>query len=98
MKKAIRVFLAACAALLAGCETLSYYTQAIGGQLSITTSAREVDQLLGDPATAVDLRTRLRTALEIREFATKELGLPDDGSYRRYADLKRPYVVWNLFA
>ena len=98
MKKVIRIFLAAaCAAMLAGCETLSYYTQAMGGQFSITTRAREVDQVMDDPATTTDLRDRLRTALEIREFATKELGLPDDGSYRRYADLKRPYVVWNLF-
>ena len=27
----------------------------------------------------------------------RELGLPDDGSYRQYADLGRPFVVWNLF-
>ena len=25
-------------------------------------------------------------------------GLPDNASYRRYADLQRPYVVWNVFA
>ena len=98
MKIVIRIVLAAaCAAFLAGCETLSYYTQAVGGQFQITSRAREVDSLLGDPATPSDLRERLRTALEIREFASRELGLPDDGSYRRYADLKRPYVVWNLF-
>ena len=41
---------------------------------------------------------RLARALEIREFATRELGLPDNGSYRAYADLGRPYVVWNVFA
>jgi predicted aminopeptidase len=98
MKKAIRFLsAAACAALLAGCETLSYYTQAVGGQLQLTTWSREVDTVLDDPATTKDLRDRLRIALEIRDFATKELGLPDDGSYRRYADLKRPFVVWNLF-
>jgi len=28
----------------------------------------------------------------------RELHLPDNGSYRRYADLQRPYVVWNVFA
>ena len=25
-------------------------------------------------------------------------GLPDNKSYRSYADLERPYVVWNVFA
>ncbi len=33
-----------------------------------------------------------------RGFASRELGLPDNGSYRSYADLKRPYVVWNVVA
>lgn len=96
--RALRVLaVAAIAALLAGCETLAYYTQAVGGQLSLTTSARSLDTVLEDPATNETLRTKLRLAHEIREFATRELGLPDDGSYRKYADLGRPFVVWNLF-
>ena len=89
---------ALCALLLAGCETLSYYSQAVGGQLSLTASARPIDLVLEDPGTSPELRARLKTALEIREFATTQLGLPDDGSYRRYADLNRPFVVWNLFS
>ena len=93
-----RLAAAACATLLAGCETLAYYTQAVGGQLSITSSAQPIDKVLEDPATPADLRARLRLAQEIREFASRELGLPDDGSYRRYADLGRPFVVWNVFA
>jgi predicted aminopeptidase len=32
----------------------------------------------------------------LREFAVNSLKLPDTGSYREYADLERPYVVWNL--
>lgn len=91
------VALAALATLLAGCETLAYYTQAVGGQWSLSSSARPIEAVLEDPATPVDLRARLRLAHEIREFASRELALPDDGSYRRYADLGRPFVVWNLF-
>ena len=99
MHRAFRLLAAAaCAVLLGGCETLAYYTQAVGGQLAITTSARPIDTVMIDPATSGDLRARLRTALEIREFASRELGLPDDGSYRKYADLGRAFVVWNLFA
>ena len=85
------------AASMSGCETLSYYSQAVGGQLSLTTKARPIERLVDDPATPADLRNKLQLAREIRDFATRELGLPDDGSYRQYADLGRPFVVWNLF-
>ncbi len=37
-------------------------------------------------------------AQEIRAFASRELGLPDNRSYTSYADLERPYAVWNVFA
>ncbi len=84
--------------LLSGCETLSYYTQAIGGQMSLLASARPLDAWLADPGTPSDLRSRLRTAQQIRAFASHELGLPDNASYRSYADLGRPFVVWNVFA
>jgi predicted aminopeptidase len=33
-----------------------------------------------------------------REFASRELKLPDNRSYRTYADIHRPYVVWNVVA
>ncbi len=100
--RALRQFAAAgCAVLLAatltGCETLSYYTQAVGGQLSITASARPLESMLEDPATSADLRKKLVLAHAIRDFASRELDLPDDGSYRRYVELGRPFVVWNLF-
>jgi predicted aminopeptidase len=84
--------------LIAGCQSLSYYTQAIGGHLRVMANARPVDDWLADPATDAQLRQRLETARRIRTFATKALGLPDNGSYLSYADLNRPAVVWNVFA
>ena len=89
--------LAAGAALVAGCESLSYYSQAIGGHLKVLAKARPVEQWLADPATDPQLRARLQTAQRIREFAIKRLALPDNG-YASYAALDRPYVVWNVFA
>jgi predicted aminopeptidase len=89
---------AACAALLAGCETLGYYTQAIGGQFELSRRAQPIDALMGDPATPAELRAKLTLAREIREYASRSLGLPDNESYRRYADLGRPFVVWNVVA
>jgi predicted aminopeptidase len=88
----------ACCGLLAGCDTLSYYTQAVGGQLELISRARPIDAVLVDPGTSADLRLRLERARTVREYASRALGLPDNGSYRSYADLGRPYVVWNVFA
>jgi predicted aminopeptidase len=84
--------------LLAGCETVAYYGQAIRGQLGLLASARPIDRWLADPATPPDLRTRLEIARRIREFASRSLALPENASYSSYAELGRPYPVWNVFA
>jgi predicted aminopeptidase len=77
---------------------MSYYAQAIGGHLNVLRAARSLDTWLSDPATPPELRTRLETARRIREFASRELALPENASYAAYADLGRPYVVWNVYA
>jgi len=84
--------------LLAGCETLSYYAQAVSGHLDLTARARPVSEWLTDAQTPPALRERLALAQRLREFASRELKLPDNGSYRDFADLARPYAVWNVFA
>ena len=84
--------------LLSGCETLSYYAQAVGGHLELMARAQPVAWVIADPATPQPLRERLELARKIRDYASTELGLPDNGSYRSYADLGRPYVVWNVVA
>jgi predicted aminopeptidase len=91
----MRAFCLALSALvLSGCETLAYYGQAAGGHLALMARARPVVEVDADPA----LRERLKTAVAIRDFASRELQLPDNGSYRSYADLGRPYAVWNVVA
>ncbi len=84
--------------LLAGCATLGYYGQAIRGHVDLLARSRPVDSVIRDPATAPALREQLEQVKLARDFASRELGLPDNDSYRRYADLGRPYAVWNLFA
>lgn len=83
---------------LGGCETVGYYAQAVRGQAEVWYFTRSVDAVVADPDASPQLKERLQNASRIREFASRELGLPDNGSYRGYADLKRPYVVWNVFA
>ncbi len=57
-----------------------------------------IDKLLRDPDTDAELKDRLQRVQEIRNFASDTLGLPENGSYRYYADLQRPFAVWNVFA
>jgi len=90
--------LALSAFLLAGCEALAYYGQAAGGQLSLMSRARPVEAVLADPATDGVLKERLALARQLRDFAARELHLPDNGSYRTYAELGRPYALWNVVA
>lgn len=84
--------------LLSGCSGLAYYSQAVGGHLEVMHRARSIDALLEDPTTEAKLRRQLEQVRAVREFASRELGLPDNGSYRKYADLGRPFVVWNVSA
>jgi predicted aminopeptidase len=86
------------AVVMAGCESISFYSQAISGQLSLFSRTRSVEDWLADPATTPELRARLLKARGIREFASRSLALPDNGSYSSYAQLDRPYVVWNVYA
>jgi predicted aminopeptidase len=91
-------FVIAAAALVVGCQSLAYYTQAVVGHSKVMAKARPLDEWLADPATAPELKQRLETARRIREFATKNLKLPENKSYLAYAELNRSYVVWNVFA
>jgi predicted aminopeptidase len=88
----------AAVAVAAGCSTLSYYGQAIDGHLEVVRLAEPIAERLADPATPPELRAKLERVVAIRQFASRELGLPDNGSYRSYADLGRPYVLWNVVA
>ena len=103
-KQATRALLAVLA-LLSGCASsdsamgpLAYYAQSAGGHIDLMRRARPVADWLADPATPTALRQRLQLAQQVRAFAVTDLGLPDNSSYHRYADLGRPAVVWNVVA
>ncbi len=87
---------------LAGCAAWDdgprYWWQSAVGQFDLLRRARPVVDLLADPATDPRLRARLALALQIRAFASRELALPDNDSYTRYAGLGHPFVAWNVFA
>lgn len=84
--------------LLGGCSALDYYRQAVKGHLDIMSRREPVAEILVDPRRDPGLRKRLRVAQDIRAFASEELALPDNESYRSYVDLGRDAVTWNVFA
>ena len=83
---------------LGGCAHLGYYSQSVGGHLRLMAAAQPVEQLLSDAQTPAPLRERLALSQRMRDFASAQLLLPDNASYRRYADLRRRAVVWNVVA
>ena len=86
------------AALLTGCSNTSYYLQSIRGHLALINAAQPIDTWLADPNTPPTLKARLQLAQRMRRFAVTDLGLPNNASYQRYADLHRAAVVWNVVA
>lgn len=85
-------------AVVTGCVSPVYYFHALSGQLEILNKRRPVEEVLNDPATTPRTRQQLALVLRLRDFASRELGLPENRSYRSYADLERPFVIWNVFA
>lgn len=94
----IVLLLAVLGAGLVGCSSLGYYAQSVGGHLDLMRRARPVDEWLTDSTTPPALRDRLLLSQQMRDFAVRELHLPDNRSYRSYADLGRSAVVWNVVA
>ena len=83
---------------MSGCRTLSFYSQAIKGQYQIIAHEQKIKKLLADPQTPAPLKAKLELVQNLRAFATKDLQLPVDGHYEKYADVRRPFVVWNVEA
>jgi predicted aminopeptidase len=91
------VLLLAGASILPGCGSL-YLLQAARGQAQILVDRRPIDKVVADPKTPATVRDTLTEVSAARDFASQTLGLPDNRSYRLYADIGRPYVVWNVVA
>jgi len=95
---------------VSGCTTLGYYGQAASGGYAILARSQPIAALLDDGANIgpdfrpppaelpPGVKARLARVEAIRDFASRDLGLPDNDSYRMYADLGRPVVAWNVVA
>ena len=79
---------------LSGC----YVMQAASGQVEVIHRSEPIPSVLANPATPARTRERLQLVQAARTFAISELALRDGKSYRKYADMGRPYVVHNVVA
>jgi predicted aminopeptidase len=97
----VRFLILVVALFNSGCATVSYTSQAVFGQLDIFGRTRPIADVMADQhgsGVSSEIRARLATVLRVRDFATRELQLPDNGSYTLYAELDRPAVAWNVIA
>ncbi len=79
---------------LSGC----YVLQAASGQAEVIRRSEPIAQVLADPSTSAKTKERLQLVEAARVFAISDLAMRDGKSYRKYADMGRPYVVHNVVA
>lgn len=83
---------------VSGCSTFDYYSQAIGGHLSLMMRGEPVERLQKQPDTPPELRQKLELAEAARRFARNRLDLPVGDAFTGFVELDRPWVVVNLVA
>ena len=84
--------------LLPACSSLSYYIDAANGHHQLMDKAQPIDELLQQPDLDKKLQQQLINFQQARDFASQQLHLPDNDSYKSFSDLGRDYVVWNVVA
>lgn len=98
LKRVVLITGLALTPFIASCTSVGYYLDAIDGHVSLINKRQDVTSLLAQEGLAPELRDKLILSQRARDFATRELQLPDNDSYRTYADLGRDYAVWNVIA
>ncbi len=84
--------------VLAGCETLSYYQQGLGGQMALWKARQPIARALENPQLSLTQKDKLQDVQRIRAFADTELAMHAQHQYDTYADVGRRYVAWAVMA
>lgn len=84
--------------LLSGCNNALYLSQAAAGHLSVMGARVPIEKILRQNRLNSEAQNKLRLALEVREFASAELGLPKNKSYTVFSEIKSEYLGWNVYA
>ena len=85
-------------AALSGCASTTYLWQAASGEWHVLHGRKPIIDVIDEPQASEALIRELAYVREARRFASQQLGLPNNDSYRTYVNLHRRYVVWNVVA
>ena len=97
--RSVKTFSAALAlVLIAGCSSISYYSQIVSGHLRIVMGKRPLAEIVSDETVNDSIKHRLNVAQRAREYAIGQLGLPNNQSYTSFYDTGKDYVTWNVVA
>ena len=83
---------------VSACSSFGYYMDLMAGHSELLEQQKPVVDIVEDKNTSQNLRKLLIKSQNIRDYASKTLYLPQNDSYKQYADLKRPYALWNVIA
>jgi predicted aminopeptidase len=83
---------------VSACSSFGYYMDLMAGHSELLERRKPINEILANEETTLKLRELLETSQKMRDFASKELDLPENDSYRTYADINRSYAVWNVIA
>ncbi len=81
---------------LGSCQ-ISYLTQAMTAHLKIMHARQPIEKILKQDKIDEKTRDKLKMVLDVRAFAVRKLGLPDNKSYTLYSDIKSDYLGWNVY-
>jgi predicted aminopeptidase len=80
-----------------GCAGPGFYAQAVKGHADVIRSTTSIKDLNMGALTKIEQK-KIKLAVDVRDFAERQLLLPSNGSFHSYAKLNRRFVVWNVFA
>lgn len=68
------------------------------GHLKLMSARQSIDELLAADDTDPELRRKLQTLIDARQYAVTALGLPENESYNTYVETGRRAITWNVVA
>ena len=81
---------------LAGCSTVSYYSQSVIGHSKLMLAREPVSNVIG--TAPQQLKEQLELSIQLKQFAAQNLALDFPNSYTQYVALEREFPVWNVVA
>jgi predicted aminopeptidase len=82
---------------ICGCSDIFYFSQAIDGHFRIMDARVPIESKLKINDLDDESRNKLKMILEVRAFASEELGLPKNKSYTVYSEINGQYLGWNVY-